>query len=164
MWQRHVLETGYPTNFIPNIIAPNSKHFTNYQLNNGLPSAGQIMWLHHFKSLVQVFFSTLKNSFNIGTYQRTNMLILIYLQISANNIGKPIYFGPYFTYWICQQGGQTLTLPCVIFELELSETNLHGGWGFSRQTVIAAISWLLTALFSFGRLSILDEIDIDMLI
>ncbi len=73
------MEAGYPTNFIPNISAPNSKHFTYYQLNKELPSAGQIMWLNHFKSLVQVFFTALKkkkNSFNNSTYRTTNMLIL----------------------------------------------------------------------------------------
>ncbi len=36
------MEAGYLTNFIPNLIAPNSKHFTYYQLNKGPPSAGQI--------------------------------------------------------------------------------------------------------------------------
>ncbi len=54
--------------FIPNIITQNSKHFTYYQLNKRPPSPGQITWLHHFKSSVQVFFSALKNSFNIDTY------------------------------------------------------------------------------------------------
>ncbi len=88
------MEAGYLTNFIPNITAPNSKHFTFYQLNKGLPSAGQSTWLHNLKSRVQVFFSALKNVFNIGTYQRTNMSLLIYTDTSA--IGqyyncKPIY-------------------------------------------------------------------------
>ncbi len=46
---------------MPNINALNSKYFTYYQLNNGLPSAGQIKWLNHFRSLVQVLFSALKN-------------------------------------------------------------------------------------------------------
>ncbi len=98
VWQRYVMEVGHLTNFISNIIVPNSQHFTYYQLNKGLPSAGQIAWLHHFKSLVQVFFSALKNSFNYGTYQRTNIPIPIYFcnrPISTNNIGKPIYWsGP----------------------------------------------------------------------
>ncbi len=57
------MDAGYQTNFIPNIIAPNSKHFTYYQLNKGPPSAVQITWLHHFKSLVQVFYSGLRKQF-----------------------------------------------------------------------------------------------------
>ncbi len=44
------MEAGYLSNFIPNIIASNSKHFTYYQLYEGLTSAGQIMQLHHFES------------------------------------------------------------------------------------------------------------------
>ncbi len=56
------MEAGYPTNFIQNIIAPNSKPLTNYQLNKETPSAGQITWLHHFKSLGQVFFSAIKKT------------------------------------------------------------------------------------------------------
>ncbi len=90
----YVIEAGYLSNLTPNIIAPNSKHFVYYHLNKEPPSAGQFMWLQHFKSLVQVFFSALKNSFNIGTCRRTNMLIPIYIcnrPISAYNIGKLIY-------------------------------------------------------------------------
>ncbi len=75
MWQRYVMAAGNATNFIPNISVLTSKHFTYYQINNGLPSAGQTMWLHHFKSLVQAFFPALNNSFNIGTYWRTYVLI-----------------------------------------------------------------------------------------
>ncbi len=56
VWQRYVMEAGYLTNFIPNISALNSKHFSYYQLNNGPPSTGQTTWLHHFKLLVQAFF------------------------------------------------------------------------------------------------------------
>ncbi len=56
------MRAGYLINFIPNIIAPNSKRFTNYQLNKGPPSAGQITWLHHFKSLVHVFCVMTANS------------------------------------------------------------------------------------------------------
>ncbi len=41
--QRYVMEAGYLTNFIPNIIALISKHLSYYQLNKGLPSDGQIM-------------------------------------------------------------------------------------------------------------------------
>ncbi len=63
VWHRYVMEEGYLTNFIPNIIVPNSKHFAYYQLNTGLPSVGQITWLHHFKLLGQVFFSALKKQF-----------------------------------------------------------------------------------------------------
>ncbi len=59
------------TNFIPNISEQNSKEFTYELLNNGTPSAGQTMYLHHTKSLVQAFFLALKNNFNIGAYQRT---------------------------------------------------------------------------------------------
>ncbi len=62
------MEAGYLTNFIPNIIALNSKRFTYYQLNEGPPSAGQITRLFHFKSLVHVFFSAFKNSFNIHIF------------------------------------------------------------------------------------------------
>ncbi len=36
------MEAGYLINFTANIITPNSKHFTYYQLNEGPPSAGQI--------------------------------------------------------------------------------------------------------------------------
>ncbi len=74
----YVMEAGYLTNFIANIIAPNSKHFTYYQLNKG-----QIRWLHHFRLLVQVFFSALKNNFNIGTYWKTNMPVPMHTDISA---------------------------------------------------------------------------------
>ncbi len=51
------MEAGCPTNFTPNITAPNSKYLTYYQLNKGTPFAGQIT---PFKSLIQVFFSVLK--------------------------------------------------------------------------------------------------------
>ncbi len=52
------------TNFTPNISALNNKHFTNWLLNNGPPSAGQTAELHHFKSPIQAFFS-----FNFGAYR-----------------------------------------------------------------------------------------------
>ncbi len=35
------MKAGYLTNFIPNIGALNNKHFTYFQSNNGMPSAGQ---------------------------------------------------------------------------------------------------------------------------
>ncbi len=69
------------TNFISNICALNSKHFTYLLLTNGPPSAGQTMKLHHLKSQVQAFYPALKNSFNIGAYWRTyTRYTLIYLR------------------------------------------------------------------------------------
>ncbi len=91
------MEVGNPTNFIPNISELTSEHFTYDQLNDGPPSAGQITWLHHFKSLVQVFFSSLKNNFNIGTsennYANTNIAAIgqYQLVISGNQyIGQAL--------------------------------------------------------------------------
>ncbi len=46
-------------NFIPDSHALNSEHFTYWLLNKRLPSAGQTMWLHHSKSLIQAFFAAL---------------------------------------------------------------------------------------------------------
>ncbi len=40
---------GKISNKVPKICALNSKHVIFYQLNNGPPSAGQTMRLHHFK-------------------------------------------------------------------------------------------------------------------
>ncbi len=94
MWQKHVMEAGYLTNFILNITAPNSKHFTHYQLNKGPPSAGQITWLHHFQSQVQVFFSAFKNSFNIGIWWRTNIPIPIYISSGPSADWVWITFSP----------------------------------------------------------------------
>ncbi len=54
------MEAGNLTNFIPNISAQTSKFFIYCQLNNGLPSAGQTMWLYNFKSQVKHFFQPWK--------------------------------------------------------------------------------------------------------
>ncbi len=61
MWQTYVMEAGYPTNFFSNHQCKKSVQ------KNGPPSAGQTMWLHHFKSPVQAFFPAVKSSFNFGT-------------------------------------------------------------------------------------------------
>ncbi len=50
-----ICDEGRITDFIPNISALNSSHFTYYQLNNRLPSAGQTMSLHHFRLLLTFF-------------------------------------------------------------------------------------------------------------
>ncbi len=71
------MEAGYVIN-----LKLNSKHFTYYHLNNGPPSAGQTARLHHFKLVVQAFFHTLKNFFNIDAYQRT------YTNIDISAIGQ----------------------------------------------------------------------------
>ncbi len=56
VWQRYVMKARYLMNFITNIIALNSKHFTYFQSNNGPLSAGQTSGLHLFTLLVQAIF------------------------------------------------------------------------------------------------------------
>ncbi len=85
------MEAGNATNFIPNISALTSKHFTYNCINNGLPSAGQTMRLHHFESLVQAFFPALNKNFNIRAYLENICADTDVSVKLADNTGKPIY-------------------------------------------------------------------------
>ncbi len=47
------MEARNPTNLAPNVRVPTNKHLTDYQLNNGPPSAGQTVRGRKSLQLVQ---------------------------------------------------------------------------------------------------------------
>ncbi len=99
-------------NFIPNISALNSKRRLSIP-NYGTPSAGRTTKLHHFKSLVQAFFSSLyrfifthilENTYtdtDVSTIGQYRLIILANIYWSGPNVEADIFSGTLWSWDYC---------------------------------------------------------------
>ncbi len=101
-------------------------------LNNRPPSAGQTMWLHHFKLLVQTFFPAIKNLFwywHIWETTFVNNIISVIDKYWAIFLG-PGYCYPVWQYELCCSNGHwrgiNLAKFTRFFTLILAEVSLTG--------------------------------------